>query len=79
IYLTFDSPEASKLGQIVSVLVLSVIMLSSFCFILSTIPECQVTFADGRKPVPHPTFDVIEKLCLFVFVSEYVIRLCSCW
>jgi hypothetical protein len=79
IYLTFDNPDSSYLAQIVSAAVLMTIILSSLCFILSTAPEFQKEPVGLEKPLPQDAFDIIENVCLGIFVVEYLIRLCTCW
>jgi len=71
IYLTFDSPEASGLSQLVSVLLLFTIMVSSACFILSTLPECHTSPADCEN------YETIERVCLLIFVVEFLVRACT--
>lgn len=85
IFLTFDNPESSHLAQILSIFVLLVIVLSSLCFILSTVSEFQkddpwrVKHDSDAKPEPKDIFNVIEMVCLIIFIIEYVTRLCTCW
>jgi hypothetical protein len=83
IFLTFDSPESSHLAQILSLFVLLTIILSSASFILSTTPEYQDPprgpLGFEEKPTPKPAFDIIENVCLVIFVIEYVLRLSTCW
>lgn len=80
IYITFDNPDTSMFASFVSFFVLMVICMSSFCFILGTAPEFQTEDPEGRKkPEPKKIFDVIENICLAIFVIEYCIRLCTSW
>merc|ERR1719199_1073545 len=55
------------------------ITLSSLCFILSTAPEFQNEPQGVDKPKPQQMFNVMENICLSIFVFEYMIRLCTCW
>merc|ERR1740117_1219099 len=79
IYLTMDNPDSSYIAQILSYFVLLVIVLSSIGFILSTAPEFQKEPVGIYKPEPEDAFDIIENVCLSIFLIEYVIRLCTCW
>mmetsp|Transcript_94777 Transcript_94777/g.210716 ORF Transcript_94777/g.210716 Transcript_94777/m.210716 type:complete len:755 (-) Transcript_94777:222-2486(-) len=81
IFLTFDDPDASYLSTIVSWAVLLTIVVSSMCFILSTVPEkfCQIEPSDGSEPKPRDFFKTIERICLWLFIAEYLIRFLTCW
>jgi len=59
--------------------VLLTIITSSLSFIIGTLPECQFQEPALSKPKPVPTFDVIEQVCLILFVIEYVARLLTVW
>jgi hypothetical protein len=78
IFLTMSNPETSHSAFIISTLVLVVIATSSFCFILSTMPEFQDQVGD-EEPVAKPVFTTIEHFCLAIFVVEYLLRLLTCW
>lgn len=79
IFLTFERQESSGLAKIVSTGMLSVIILSSLMFVLSTVEECQDESVDGQPPTPKSFFNVIEWGCMTVFVIDYVARLCTSW
>jgi len=79
IYLTFDDPDSSLLAQFISIFVLLTIATSSCCFVLRTLPECQVQDPPYSEPQPAKAFDYIEDICQVLFVSEYVIRLLTVW
>mmetsp|Transcript_7975 Transcript_7975/g.20604 ORF Transcript_7975/g.20604 Transcript_7975/m.20604 type:complete len:771 (-) Transcript_7975:87-2399(-) len=75
IFLTIDNPDTCKLASWVSATMLSTIIISSLCFILGTVPECQV------EPIPSQCgiWKTIEDVCLMLFVIEYCLRLFTCW
>jgi len=79
IFITFDNPDSSMVSFIISAVVLVTITVSSLCFILSTAPEFMKDPVGVKKPEPLEIFDVMENICLFIFVFEYVIRLGTCW
>eukprot|EP00929_Paragymnodinium_shiwhaense_P094408 TRINITY_DN5495_c0_g2_i1.p1 TRINITY_DN5495_c0_g2~~TRINITY_DN5495_c0_g2_i1.p1 ORF type:complete len:778 (+),score=181.01 TRINITY_DN5495_c0_g2_i1:124-2457(+) len=79
IYLMFDNQDSCIAAHIISTLILATIMLSSLCFILSTVPKYQTHPADGSAPQPSHLFRKIELGCLGLFVVEYVSRLLTCW
>jgi hypothetical protein len=79
IFLTVDDPQSSSMAKIFAVLTLTTIVVSSLCFILSTVPELQQDPGDGSAPKPGPIFELIEHICLFIFVVEYFTRLCTSW
>jgi hypothetical protein len=79
IFLTFDNPDSSQIAQILSVLVLLTIIISSACFVLGTVPEFRAHPADYSEPKPLAIFKTIDTCCLLLFVLEYLARLCTCW
>jgi len=79
IYLTFDDPDSSHLAQFISLFVLATIATSSCCFVLRTLPECQVQDPPFSEPKPAKAFDYIEDICQVLFVSEYLVRLLTVW
>lgn len=78
IFLTFDDPESCTLAKIVSFFTLGTICVSSLGFILSTVPELQDRSTDGSAPRPGAAFELIENMCLSIFLIEYLVRFCSC-
>jgi hypothetical protein len=82
LFYTLERPDSSYLAQIVSVLILLVIATSSLAFILSTLPPWMPDFRDddggNAEPAPKPFFAVVETWSLWIFVIEYLLRLCAC-
>eukprot|EP00929_Paragymnodinium_shiwhaense_P112579 TRINITY_DN80827_c0_g1_i1.p1 TRINITY_DN80827_c0_g1~~TRINITY_DN80827_c0_g1_i1.p1 ORF type:complete len:732 (-),score=142.73 TRINITY_DN80827_c0_g1_i1:57-2252(-) len=79
LFLLFDNSDSCVAAQFISNLVLLVIITSSLCFILSTVPRFQVYPEDGSQPLPDANFKVVEAICLACFVCEYVVRVSTCW
>lgn len=81
IYYTFDNPDSCRLATILSNVVLLTIAVSSLCFILSTVPECQITPSGDRDgaPVAMHEFEIVELVCLMIFCVEYLMRLLTVW
>lgn len=81
IYLTFEHSDSSYLGMIISNVVLLAIMVSSLCFVLSTVPEYQDRPPEdpAGQPVPKEIFATVERVCLVFFVLEYLMRLLTCF
>jgi hypothetical protein len=80
IFYTLDKPDSSYLAQLVSIFVLLVIATSSLSFILSTTSEFQNDGDNGGRDEPKakPAFILVEKVCLWIFVAEYLARLLTC-
>jgi len=76
--MTFDDPQSCTMAKLVSIGTLGAIVVSSVGFILSTVPSLQEVPADGSAPKPGPAFELLEHLCLIVFVIEYFTRLFTC-
>lgn len=79
IYLTFDDPDSSHCAQIVSLVVLCTILLSSATFILGTLPQCQIQDPPYSEPKGIEAFKAIEEVCLGLFCVEYLARLLTVW
>lgn len=79
IYITLDNPDSSYIAQLIQAFMLTVIVVSSLGFILSTSPNFQNSPVGRDKPEPYKIFAVIENICLVIFLLEYVARLCTCW
>jgi len=80
IFLTFDDPDSSMCAQVVSMVVLTIIVVSSCCFVLSTVDQFQVPSADGTEaPKPNPVLKRVDEVCLVLFCLEYLVRLATCW
>jgi len=79
IYLTFENPESSYSAQVVSTLVLLTIVVSSICFILGTSEDFQKEPVGNNKPEPEDSLASVELVCLWIFVVEYIFRICTCW
>jgi len=79
IFAVFDDPTSCTFALFLSCFVLLTITISSSIFILSTVPEFQEHYTDGRPPNPVPILASIEIVCLFIFCAEYFIRVATCW
>lgn len=81
IYLTFEEATLSKVGFFISLLVITLIFISSLCFVLESQPEFRSQPArpcwDARSCMPKPdkAFELIEAICIAVFTLEYLARL----
>eukprot|EP00931_Biecheleriopsis_adriatica_P005770 TRINITY_DN107255_c0_g1_i1.p1 TRINITY_DN107255_c0_g1~~TRINITY_DN107255_c0_g1_i1.p1 ORF type:complete len:798 (-),score=139.73 TRINITY_DN107255_c0_g1_i1:44-2437(-) len=83
LFLTFEDPDRSLLGKLMSFIVLFLILLSTGSFIISTMPEFQENcpargetgFVEDCVPAPISVFQDIEIACVMFFTLEYGIRL----
>lgn len=79
-FLVFEDPSSSALSYIMAVVIMILILVSSICFVLSTDPEFQVQAKDRLlPPEPHPSFVVIEVICIYCFLIEYLSRVFVVW
>lgn len=79
-FILFEDPSSSTLSYIVAVIIMILIVVSSVCFVLSTDPSFQVESNDDQlPPEPHPAFIVIEKICIYCFLIEYLCRVFVVW
>lgn len=78
IHLVFEDPQASRLGRILSIVVLVAIIFSAGSFIISTLPSMQERRdknCDECAPEPLEVFGYIDIVCVGMFTVEYVARL----
>ncbi|MEQ2275018.1 Potassium voltage-gated channel subfamily F member 1 [Xenotaenia resolanae] len=71
-----EKPDSSLPARIIAIASFLSILLSAVVMCVSTIPELQVTNAEG-KLVEHPTMEGIETVCMLWFTAEFVLRLAS--
>lgn len=79
IFYTLEDSDSSAFANFVSMAVLLVIVVSSFCFIFSTVSYFQDLPEDGSEPKPLPVLETIDSVCLACFCVEYILRLATCW
>lgn len=85
IYFTVDVSESTAiLSQVCSFFLVLMIITSIVVWMVSTLPSaqevpsgCDLVEKNECAPEPDPVFDVIEQLCVWVFTTEYIIRLCT--
>lgn len=75
VYLTFEDPQSSRLGWLISFCVFVGILVSAGSFVLSTMP----VFHDPPscplcEPTPFVIFDRVDNFCVVLFSVEYVLR-----
>lgn len=85
IFMTLEDPTASRLGRLVSCVVLLAIVFSATSFVVSTMPSMQekpltaaAIFERTGVQVPPEPFQVfrdIDTICVILFTIEYVLRL----
>eukprot|EP00746_Dinoflagellata_sp_MGD_P090096 gnl/MRDRNA2_/MRDRNA2_35549_c0_seq1.p1 gnl/MRDRNA2_/MRDRNA2_35549_c0~~gnl/MRDRNA2_/MRDRNA2_35549_c0_seq1.p1 ORF type:complete len:761 (-),score=142.99 gnl/MRDRNA2_/MRDRNA2_35549_c0_seq1:38-2320(-) len=80
IYLTLEDPQSSIIAQWLSFVVLILILLSSGCFILGTLPSMQETPPDCPEcaPSPYAAFERLDSVCVILFTVEFVSRFITC-
>lgn len=79
IFYTLEDSDSSVCANALSIFVLVVIVVSSFCFIFSTVSAFQVQSSPEEAPQPTPVLAAIDSVCLAIFVVEYLLRLLTCW
>jgi hypothetical protein len=83
LFLTLEDAERSIMGRIMSMLVFLAIVISTGCFIVSTMPafqskcilEGQVGYDLKCKPKPDSFFKEVDLGCVIFFSIEYGLRL----
>lgn len=71
-----EKPGSSLPARIIAIGSFLSILVSALVMCVSTIPELQITDAEG-KLVEHPTLEAIETACMLWFTAEYLLRLAS--
>jgi len=79
VFYTLEDPDSSIAATFLSFFVLMVIVVSSFCFIFSTVPFFQENPDSPEGPKPMKVLTIIDSVCLAIFVVEYLARLLTCW
>ena len=76
---TMEYPWTSTFAQFVAFFSLSMVLVSTFTFILSTMEELQINpSGTSEYPVVTDVIDVIDNFVVIFFTIEYLIRLvCS--
>lgn len=83
IFVFLDNPQASRLGNKYSLVMLLVIMCSTVSFILESMPEFNATPADctpealteeNCRPQPLRSFYILECLSIGIFTVDYLAR-----
>lgn len=79
LWITLEQPSSSKLAQFLAVFSLSMVLLSTVTFIVSTADELQIG-ADGNADFPLVVYviEVIDNFVVVYFTVEYVLRLILC-
>lgn len=83
IFLTLEDSERSLAGRLMSIVVFVAILVSTGCFILSTVPEYQskcplqgeLDFDKSCKPETSDFFKEVDLYCVVFFSIEYGLRL----
>lgn len=71
-----EHPGSSLPARVVAIASFLFILLSAVVMCVGTIPELQLTDADGNL-LEHPTLEAIESACMLWFTSEYLLRFAS--
>lgn len=83
VFLTLEDAERSIMGRIMSMIVFVAILVSTACFIISTVPDFQSKcaleadpdFIAGCTPQTKPLFKNVDLCCVMFFSLEYGCRL----
>ena len=65
-----DDPASSPAAKVVALVVVLAIILSTVAFVIQTLPQ----YVYSRDP----SWDAIEKITIFIFTGEFLIRLACC-
>ncbi|EFJ42014.1 hypothetical protein VOLCADRAFT_119547 [Volvox carteri f. nagariensis] len=74
IWQLMTDPESSGAAYAVSMLIVVVIILSTVCFCLDTVPQ----YSKERGPAAHKAFIIIEAVTVQIFAADYLLRLLTC-
>lgn len=75
IYALFDDPSSSTISLIISVVVFGLIIASSVCFVVASLPQYKYPKYGSEEGEVPPFFAFFEKLCIICFTIEYMLRL----
>lgn len=71
-----EKPGSSLPARIIAIASFLCVLVSAVVMCVGTIPELQVTDAEGKLVEP-PTLEAIESGCMLWFTAEYLLRLAS--
>jgi len=83
IFILFEDSSASRLGKILSVMVLTTILVSTVSFVMESMPEfnhiedtCNpnALTVEDCEPVPAKAFYILECVCIMIFTVDYICR-----
>jgi hypothetical protein len=86
IFILFECPAASRIGKIISLLVMVTIFVVTVAFIMESMPnfkntpeECNpdAPTVDECEPKPLPLFNLIEVVGIAIFTVDYVCRVAT--
>jgi len=89
IFVAFDDGESSKVGQMISVILIATVSLSTITFLMESMPDyrerpaaCQDLIDAGQpltveacEPQPLSVFWSIEAVCIIIFTIDYFVRI----
>ena len=92
VFMTLEDPGCCAVAKVTSTFVMLLIILSSFSFVMETMPAFQsqdwckkpedkvngVCTSDA-EPGANPAFGVLETVCIVAFTIEYTLRLITAW
>ena len=78
IFITMEEPTSSLKAQLISIIRVIVILLSTLGLVLESMPQFRHAPSDDPfgEPVPDESFAVIEALTIGFFTIDFFIRLC---
>merc|ERR1719387_1353252 len=76
-FLSIEDPSCCLFGRVVSIIIMSLIMFSSGCFMIATLRELRFTppGCTTCEPEQHPVFGHLEAFSVSIFTVEYLARL----
>lgn len=84
IFLIFEDATASKVGQMISLVVISAILTSTWSFVFESMEEFSTTSdkcvlenltKEDCEPQPHRAFGNIDVACIIAFTVDYLFRI----
>lgn len=70
-----EKPHTSVFAKIISLFSISLVLISTLCMCMNTMPEFKIVDLDGKATIENPIFSLIEAVCISWFTIEYFLRL----
>ena len=70
-----EKPQSGVFAKIISLFSISLVLVSTLCMCMNTMPEFKLLDTQGARTIENPVFSLVEAVCISWFTIEYFLRL----